>query len=114
MYILYVGDIATCYLIPGAVGKCIKIQRFSSPNPMGRGAAVARSRPMGMCGARGESCPSGERQGSAAPAKDNAPSSAGKSFHASTVPTNRGQKQWSPGSIPPRTVWKPPTPLADD
>lgn len=29
-------------------------------------------------------------------------------LHTSTVPTNRGRKRFSPGTIPPRTVWKPP------
>ena len=29
-----------------------------------------------------------------------------KSFHAPATPTHRGRKRRSPGSIPPRTVWK--------
>ena len=43
----------------------------------------------------------------APPGEDKVPSPDQKSFHAYTTPTNREQKQWSPGSIPPRTLWKP-------
>ena len=39
--------------------------------------------------------------------EDGVPSPAQVSFHTSTTPTTRGRKRWSPGSIPPRTVWKP-------
>ena len=39
--------------------------------------------------------------------EDKVPSSDQKSFHTSTTPTNRGQKRFSPGSMPPPTVWKP-------
>ena len=35
------------------------------------------------------------------------PSPDHKSFHVSTTPSNRGRKRRSPGSIPPRTLWKP-------
>ena len=52
---------------------------------------------MGGRGARGESCPSRKRHGSAAPAEDNTPSSDPKSFHDSTTPTNREQKGGPPG-----------------
>ena len=63
---------------------------------------------MGGRGARGESCPSGKRHGSAAFAEDDTPSSNPKSFHDSTTtPTNREQKRWSLGSIPPGAVWNP-------
>ena len=41
------------------------------------------------------------------PGKDKVPSPDHKSLHTSKNPTNRGQKRWCPGSIPPRTVWKP-------
>ena len=57
--------------------------------------------------ARGESCPSGQRRGPAAPGEDKFPSPGQKSFHISTTPTTRGRKRRSPGSIPPRRVWKP-------
>ena len=43
----------------------------------------------------------------APPGEDKIPSPDHKSFHTSTKVTNRGRKRWSPGSIPPRTVWKP-------
>ena len=54
--------------------------------------------------ARGESCPSGKRQGSAAPREDNIVSPDENSLHIFTTPTTRGRKQRSPGSIPPRAV----------
>ena len=57
--------------------------------------------------ARGESCPSGQRQGSAAPGEDMVSPTDHKSFHISTTPTTWGRKRRSPGAIPPRTVWKP-------
>ena len=57
--------------------------------------------------ARGESCTSGQRRGPAAPREDNVLSPDEKSFHTSTTPTTRGRKQRSPGTIPPRKVWKP-------
>ena len=40
------------------------------------------------------------------PWEDNLVSSGQKSFHAAATPTALGQKCRSPGSIPPRTVWK--------
>ena len=64
--------------------------------------------------ARGGSCPSGEGQRPAASGKDKA------SFHKSATTTNPGRKRQPPGSIPPRTVWKPqpgvvePAPPGDD
>ena len=54
--------------------------------------------------AHGESFPSGQRRGPAAPGEDTPDD---KSFHTSTTPTNWGRKLISPGSIPPRTVWEP-------
>ena len=57
--------------------------------------------------ARGESCPSNKRRGLAALGEDWISSPDQKSFHISTIPTTRGRKQRSPGSILPRTVWKP-------
>ena len=57
--------------------------------------------------ARGESFPSGQRRGPAAPGEQRVSSPAQKSFNASTTPTTRGQKRRFPGSIPLRTVWKP-------
>ena len=60
-----------------------------------------------MAGAhRGENCPSGQRRGPAAPGEDNLPSPGQKPIHISTTPTTRGRKRRSPGSIPPRRVWK--------
>ena len=57
--------------------------------------------------ARGESFPSGQRRGPAAPGEHRVSSPDQKSFHTSTTPTTRGRKRRSPGSIPLRTVWKP-------
>ena len=57
--------------------------------------------------ARGESCLSGQRRGPAAPGEDRLSSPEYKSFTISTAPTTRGRKRRSPGSIPPRRVWKP-------
>ena len=57
--------------------------------------------------ARGESFPSGQRRGPAAPGEDKLPSLCQKPFHISTTPTTRGRKIRSPGPIPPHTVWKP-------
>ena len=42
--------------------------------------------------ASGESCPSGQRRGPAAPEEDKVPSPDEKFFHISTTPTNRGRK----------------------
>ena len=64
--------------------------------------------------ARGESCPSGQRRGSAAPGEDKVPSLDRKFSHISTTPTNRGRKRRSPVSIPPRAVWKPQSHLIGD
>ena len=61
--------------------------------------------------ARGESCPSDQRRGPAAPGEDNFPSPNMKSFHISTTSLTRERKRRSPGSIPPRKVWKPQPPL---
>ena len=41
------------------------------------------------------------------PGEDRAPSPVQTYFHISTTPTPRGRKSSSPGSTPPRTVWKP-------
>ena len=57
--------------------------------------------------ARGQSCPSGQRRGPAAPGKDTFLSPDQKPFHISSTPTTRRRKRRSPGSIPPRRVWKP-------
>ena len=57
--------------------------------------------------ARGESCPSGQRRGPAAPREDKLTSPGQKPFHISTTPTTQGRKHRSPGSIPSRRVWKP-------
>ena len=43
----------------------------------------------------------------APPEEDNMPSADKKSLHTFTSPANRGQKRWSPGSVPPSTGWKP-------
>ena len=57
--------------------------------------------------ARGESFPSGQGRGPAAPGEHRVSSPDQKSFHTSTTPTTRGRKRRSPGAIPLRTVWKP-------
>ena len=57
--------------------------------------------------ARVESCPSGQRRGPAAPGEDRVLSPDQKSFHISTTQQPGGENGRSPGSIPPRTVWKP-------
>ena len=57
--------------------------------------------------ARGESCPSGQRRGRAAPGGDKVPSLHEKSIYIPTTPKSRGRKRRSPGSIQPRKVWKP-------
>ena len=62
--------------------------------------------------ARGESCPSGQRRGPAAPGEDKFPSPVQKPLHIYTTPTTRERKRRSPGSIPPRRMWKP-QPTAD-
>ena len=54
-----------------------------------------------------DSCPSGQRRGPAAPREDNFPSPDENSLYPPTTSTTRGRKQRSPGSIPPRKVWKP-------
>ena len=41
------------------------------------------------------------------PGEDRFPSPDYKSFHTCTIPTTRGRKRTSPGSIPPRRVWNP-------
>jgi len=58
-----------------------------------------------MESACGESRPSGQR-GPAAPGEYSFPSPDQQFFQISTTPTTRGRKRRSPGSIPPRTVWK--------
>ena len=45
--------------------------------------------------ARGESCPSGQRRGSATPGEDKFPSPGQKLFHIFTTPTTRGRKRRS-------------------
>ena len=57
--------------------------------------------------ARAESCPAGQRRGPATPGEDKLPSPDQYFFHISTTPTTQGQKRRSPGSMPPRKVWKP-------
>ena len=57
--------------------------------------------------ARDESCPSGQRRGSAAPGEDKCLSPDQKSSYISTTPANRTGKRRSPGSVPFRTAWKP-------
>ena len=57
--------------------------------------------------ARGESCPSRQRRGPAAPEEDNVSSPDQKSFHHSTPSTARSRKRRSHGSLSPRTVCKP-------
>ena len=56
--------------------------------------------------ARGETFPFGQRRCPAAPGEDNFPSPDQTYFQVLTTPTARGRKRRSPGSIPPRTVWK--------
>ena len=56
---------------------------------------------------RGESRPLGQRRGPAAPGEDRVSSPDYKSLRISTTPTTQGRRRTSPGSIPPRRVWKP-------
>ena len=86
------------------MGKLLSSQRFSSPNPIGRGGPLARPRSIGGRGARGGSCPSGERRGPAAREEDKASPPNQKSVHTSTTPTTRRRNRGSPGVIPPRKV----------
>ena len=60
-----------------------------------------------MESARCKTCFSGQRHGPAAPREDKFPSPSHKPSHISTTPTTRGRKCRSPGSTPPRRVWKP-------
>ena len=58
--------------------------------------------------ARGESCPSGQRRGPAAPREGRVLSPDQKSLHISTANSHNPRTKWgSPGSLLPRTVWKP-------
>ena len=57
--------------------------------------------------ARGESCPSGRRLGSAPPGENRLPSLGLNLFHISTTPTTRGRKRRSSWSIPPHRLCKP-------
>ena len=77
--------------------------RCANPNPTG----VIADCLWLMEPARGESYTSGQRQRPAAPREDRVSSSVLISFHISTTPTTRRRKRRSPGSIPPRRVWKP-------
>ena len=57
--------------------------------------------------AGGESCPSGQGRGRAAHGEVKVPSpDQNPSTSMSTIPTNRGPKRSSHGSIPPHMVWK--------
>ena len=83
---------------------------FRAPIPLIEPPPPAGPRPMAAMGgrrARGGSCPSGERRGSAAPGEDSVPSPDHKSLHTATKTINQGRKRWTPRPIPPRTVWKP-------
>ena len=64
---------------------------------------------------RGGSCPSGKPNNLAAHGKDRSPYPVQQSLHTSTTPTTWGRKRLSPGSKPPRTVWKlqPRRPITD-
>ena len=87
-------------------GRCAP-QGVETPTQLAGADSLRLSEP-----ARGESCPSGQRRGPAAPGEDKFPFLGQKSFHISTT---RGRKRRSPGSIPPRRVWKPqPNRLVDD
>ena len=55
---------------------------------------------------RGEDCVSGRRRGRAAPGEDNFPSPWQKPFNIPTTLTTRSRNRNTPGSIPPRRVWK--------
>ena len=57
--------------------------------------------------AHGESFSSGRRRGPVAPGENRFPPSNHNSFLISTSPTTGRRKRRSPGSIPPRTAWKP-------
>ena len=102
---------------------CIRDSIYTTPTTGGRKLSSSRSIPptrvwkpklhwvitdcLGLMEpARGESCPSGQRRGPAAPGEDSIPSPGQKYIHISTTPTRRRTRR-SPGSIPPRRVWKP-------
>ena len=53
--------------------------------------------------------PAAAAAGPAAPGEDRVSSPDEESLHTFTTPITRGQKQTSPGSIPPCKVWKPQT-----
>ena len=56
---------------------------------------------------RGESRPSGQRRDPATTGENDFSPPDLRSFHVSTTPAHRGQKNRSPGSIPLRTVCNP-------
>ena len=56
---------------------------------------------------RGEGCRAGKRRGPASPGDNTFLSPCQTPIHISTTPTTRGRKRRSPGSVPPRKVWKP-------
>ena len=56
--------------------------------------------------ARDESCPDCQLRGLVAAGDDMVSSPDEKSFNSHKTPTSWGLKRRSPGSIPPRTVWK--------
>ena len=62
-----------------------------------------------MESARGESFPPGQRRGLASPGEDRVlyPRIRNLSIPLQLTPTTGGRKRGSPGSTPPRTVWKP-------
>ena len=60
---------------------------------------------------RGESCPSGECRGPAAPEEDKFPCPGQKPLHISSTPTTRGRKRRSTGCLPPHRLCNPETNL---
>ena len=90
-------------------------RRFPSPNPIGRGTSPARLRPIRRREVRGRSCPLEEPIDPAVPGEDRSPCLVQKFLHTSTAQTTRRRKRLSPGSTPPRTVWKhqPDRPITD-
>ena len=84
--------------LPGSIPR----RRMWKPQPNWLAANWLRL----MDPARGKSCPSCQRRGPAAPGEDDFPSPVQKPVHKFTTPTTRGRKRRSPGSIPPRRMWK--------
>ena len=101
--------------IYNVIGKRLSSQRFPSPNLIRRGHPLRPS--SANQGARRSlrELLLGEPNDLAAHGEDRSPSPVQNSLQASTTPTTQGRKRRSPGSKPPREVWKPQSfrPIAD-